>query len=44
MGKRVTACVAHVVAAHHAASQRGETSGAAAVADSGTRHGGHGCC
>lgn len=44
MGKRVTACVAHVVAAHHGASQRGETSGAGVVADSGTRHGGHGCC
>ena len=44
MGKRVTACVAHVVAAHHHASQRGETNGAGVVADSGTRHGGHGCC
>ncbi|HZV38706.1 MAG TPA: M20 family metallopeptidase, partial [Pseudoxanthomonas sp.] len=31
MGKRVTACVAHVVAAHHAASLRGETAGVGAV-------------
>ncbi|UZW59548.1 M20 family metallopeptidase [Lysobacter enzymogenes] len=44
MGKRVTACVARVVAEHHQASQRGETTGAAVVADSGDRHGGHGCC
>ncbi|MBB1472691.1 M20 family metallopeptidase [Luteimonas sp. MC1782] len=44
MGKRVTACVARVIAEHQAASARGETSGGAAVADSGTRHGDHGCC
>ena len=44
MGKRVTACVAHVIAAHQAASARGETTGAAVAADSGTRHGDHGCC
>ena len=44
MGKGVTAAVAHVLAAHHAASLRGETSGSAVAADSGTRHGDHGCC
>ncbi len=44
MGKRVTACVAKVIAEHHAASLRGETSGSPVAADSGTRHGGHGCC
>ena len=44
MGKRVTACVARVIAGHQAASERGETTGGAAVADSGTRHGDHGCC
>jgi acetylornithine deacetylase/succinyl-diaminopimelate desuccinylase-like protein len=43
MGKRVTACVARVIAQHHAASQRGETSGVAAVAG-GSVHGDHGCC
>jgi acetylornithine deacetylase/succinyl-diaminopimelate desuccinylase-like protein len=43
MGKRVTACVARVVAEHHAASQRGETTGVAAVAG-GEQHGDHGCC
>lgn len=43
-GKRVTACVSHVLLAHHAASLRGETTGVAAHADSGDRHGGHGCC
>lgn len=43
MGKRVTACVAHVVAAHHAASLRGETTGVGAVAG-GQAHGEHGCC
>jgi len=43
MGKRVTACVARVVAEHHNASQRGETSGVAAVAG-GEQHGEHGCC
>jgi len=44
MGKKVTACVAHVIARHHEAGQRGETRGAAVAADSGTRHGDHGCC
>ena len=43
MGKRVTACVARVIAEHHAASLRGETSGAAAIAGGGD-HGDHGCC
>ncbi|WP_447896831.1 M20 family metallopeptidase [Stenotrophomonas acidaminiphila] len=44
MGKRVTACVSKVLFDHHAASLRGETSGSMVHADSGTRHGGHGCC
>ncbi|GAA4861612.1 M20 family metallopeptidase [Luteimonas vadosa] len=44
MGKKVTACVARVIADHQAASERGETMGAAVAADSGTRHGDHGCC
>ncbi|GAB3377670.1 M20 family metallopeptidase [Lysobacter fragariae] len=43
MGKRVTSCVSHVLAAHHSASQRGETRGVAAVAG-GEHHGDHGCC
>ncbi|UYB53595.1 M20 family metallopeptidase [Xanthomonas sp. AM6] len=43
MGKRVTACVAKVIAEHHAASVRGETTGSAAVAG-GEQHGAHGCC
>ncbi|HEY4555471.1 MAG TPA: peptidase dimerization domain-containing protein, partial [Lysobacter sp.] len=43
MGKRVTACVAHVIAQHHEASRRGETTGVGAVAG-GEQHGGHGCC
>jgi acetylornithine deacetylase/succinyl-diaminopimelate desuccinylase-like protein len=43
MGKRVTACVARVIAEHHAASVRGETSGVAAMAG-GEHHGDHGCC
>ena len=43
MGKAVTACVAGVIAAHHAASLRGETTGVAAVAG-GEQHGEHGCC
>ena len=43
MGKRVTSCVARVIAAHHAASLRGETTGAAALAG-GDVHGEHGCC
>jgi acetylornithine deacetylase/succinyl-diaminopimelate desuccinylase-like protein len=44
MGKKVTASVARVIAEHHHASQRGETSGSAVAADSGKRHGDHGCC
>ncbi|WP_058834108.1 M20 family metallopeptidase [Luteimonas abyssi] len=44
MGKRVTACVARVLAEHQLASARGETSGSAVAADSGQRHGDHGCC
>ena len=44
MGKNVTSCVAHVIAAHHAASLRGETTGVAVAPDSGTRNGDHGCC
>lgn len=43
MGKRVTACVARVIAAHHAASVRGETVGTVAAAGSQER-GAHGCC
>ena len=43
MGKGVTACVARVVAEHHAAGERGETAGVAAVAG-GQQHGEHGCC
>ncbi|TDK27454.1 M20/M25/M40 family metallo-hydrolase [Luteimonas aestuarii] len=44
MGKKVTASVARVIAEHHHASQRGETTGSAVAADSGQRHGDHGCC
>ncbi len=44
MGKKVTASVARVLAEHHAASVRGETAGTAVAADSGDRHGDHGCC
>ncbi|WP_407909859.1 M20 family metallopeptidase [Lysobacter claricitrinus] len=43
MGKRVTACVSHVIHEHHLASQRGETTGVAAVAG-GEDRGNHGCC
>jgi acetylornithine deacetylase/succinyl-diaminopimelate desuccinylase-like protein len=43
MGKKVTACVARVIADHHAASVRGETTGAA-VAASTRERGEHGCC
>ncbi len=43
MGKRVTASVARVVADHWVASERGETTGVAAVAG-GEQHGAHGCC
>ena len=44
MGKKVTASVARVIAEHHLAGERGETRGSAVAPDSGTRHGGHGCC
>lgn len=44
MGKKVTASVAHVLHAHHHASVRGLTTGAAVAPDSGSRHGDHGCC
>lgn len=43
MGKKVTACVARVIAEHQAASARGETTGAA-VAASALERGEHGCC
>jgi acetylornithine deacetylase/succinyl-diaminopimelate desuccinylase-like protein len=43
MGKKVTACVARVIADHHAASARGDTTGAA-VAASALERGEHGCC
>lgn len=44
MGKKVTACVSHVLAAHARASRAGLTRGSAVAPDSGTRHGDHGCC
>ncbi|MDB6163261.1 MAG: family metallo-hydrolase [Xanthomonadaceae bacterium] len=44
MGKRVTASVARVLAEHHAASLRGETTGLSAATGGGERLGGHGCC
>lgn len=43
MGKRVSACVARVVADHYQASQQGLTSGVAAAQGHG-QHGDHGCC
>ena len=43
MGKRVTACVARVIADHHAASAAGLTTGAAVAATMQER-GEHGCC
>ena len=43
MGKRVTACVAHVITRHHDAGLRGETRGVAAAASQQER-GEHGCC
>src|SRR5436190_4629864 len=43
MGKRLTACVARVIARHHEAGVRGETRGSAHVAG-GSDHGDHGCC
>jgi hypothetical protein len=42
-GKRVTAAVAHVLAAHHEASQRGETV-QVGVAAGHAHFGDHGCC
>ncbi len=42
-GKRVTACVARVLAEHHAASVKGLTTGVG-VAAGDTRFGDHGCC
>src|SRR3546814_19830168 len=44
MGKKVTVSVARVIAEHHAASMRGETTGSAVAADSRDRHGDQGCC
>ncbi|MGY1424195.1 M20 family metallopeptidase [Lysobacter sp. A289] len=43
MGKRVTASVAQVIAAHHLAGERGETTGVAAAATT-LERGEHGCC
>ncbi len=43
MDKRVIACVSQVIAAHHAASLGGQSTGSAAIAG-GEQHGGHGCC
>ncbi len=43
MGKKVTASVARVLTEHHAASLRGETTGAAAALGAQER-GAHGCC
>ncbi|MGY0556323.1 M20 family metallopeptidase [Lysobacter sp. A421] len=43
MGKRVTASVAQVIAAHHQAGERGETTGVAAAATT-LERGEHGCC
>ncbi len=42
-GKRVSMCVAKVIAEHHVASQQGMTQGAA-VAPGHGNHGDHGCC
>ena len=42
-GKRVTACVARVVADHHQASMKGLTTGVGVVAGD-THFGDHGCC
>ena len=42
-GKRVTQCVAKVIADHHVASGQGLTTGVAASAAH-THHGDHGCC
>ena len=42
-GKRVTMCVAKVMADHFTASQAGLTMGVAA-SDANSNHGDHGCC
>ena len=42
-GKRVTACVARVIAEHHQASEHGQTTGVG-VAGRRRRFGEHGCC
>lgn len=42
-GKRVSMCVAKVIAEHYVASQQGLTQGAAVAAGHGN-HGNHGCC
>jgi acetylornithine deacetylase/succinyl-diaminopimelate desuccinylase-like protein len=44
MGKAVTACVSRVVAEHHAASLRGETTGVAAAAGNSYADTPGGCC
>ncbi|HQW60151.1 MAG TPA: peptidase M20, partial [Thermomonas sp.] len=44
MGKGVTACVARVIAEHHAARLRGETSGVAAMAGNSYADTPGGCC
>lgn len=43
-GKRVTACVADVIAAHHRASRAGLTAGVAVAIDGCSETGSHGCC
>lgn len=43
MGKRVTASVAQVIASHHLAGERGETTGVTAAATT-LERGEHGCC
>ncbi|MEO8958021.1 MAG: peptidase M20, partial [Rudaea sp.] len=42
-GKRVTMCVAKIVADHYVASEQGLTAGVAASGVN-THHGDHGCC
>ena len=42
-GKRVSMCVARVIAEHYKASEQGLTTGVAA-SDVHTHHGDHGCC
>jgi acetylornithine deacetylase/succinyl-diaminopimelate desuccinylase-like protein len=43
-GKAVTACVARVIAEHHAASLRGDTAGVAACEGNSYAGAAHGCC